>query len=59
MWAVCYSIPFRALPRRDRFGRYRHEQAQAWLASLSIRPHVRFARMVERAVLEEATKGSR
>jgi len=58
-WAVCYSIPFKALPRRDRFGRYRHEQAQTWLDSLPLRPHVRFARMIERAVREDIAKENR
>ena len=50
MWAVCYSLPFKALPTN------RNERAEAWLRSLSVRPHVRFARMVERAVREEALK---
>lgn len=57
MWAVCYSIPYKSLPKRDRYGRYRQEQVQEWLRTLSVRPHVRFARMVERAVREDVNKG--
>ena len=48
LWKAAYSDDYlRLLPKK-----YRPLMVQPWLNSLSVRPHVRFARMVERAVKE-------
>lgn len=56
MWDVSYTIPYRALRRFDLGRRSRNEQAEEWLRSLPLRPHLRFARMIEREVRAEVLK---
>ena len=48
LWRLVYADPYLSLPRYDATGRSRNEQAEDWLRSLSIRPHVRFARLIEK-----------
>lgn len=41
LWHIAYGAEYLRVPHP------RNENAQRWLNSLSIRPHVRFARLVE------------
>lgn len=42
LWAIAYGDQYLKLPRK-----YRNALAQAWLNSLPISPHIRFARLIE------------
>ena len=46
LWRIAYGAEYLRLPRP----KYRNEDAQAGLNSMSLRPHVRFARLIEAEV---------